>query len=77
MEQMTLFDERQEMVPLATRLRPSSLEEFAGQEHLLEKDIKTADRKGSDFLHDLLGSSRSRQDDTCQYYCRENKSRVH
>lgn len=37
MEQMTLFDERQEMVPLATRLRPSSLEEFAGQEHLLEK----------------------------------------
>lgn len=37
MEQMTLFDERQEMVPLATRLRPSSLEEFAGQEHLLGK----------------------------------------
>lgn len=35
--QMTLFDERQEMVPLATRLRPSSLEEFAGQEHLLGK----------------------------------------
>lgn len=34
---MTLFDERQEMVPLATRLRPSSLEEFAGQEHLLGK----------------------------------------
>lgn len=37
MEQMTLFDERQEMVPLATRLRPSSLEEFTGQEHLLGK----------------------------------------
>ena len=37
MDQMTLFDERQEMVPLATRLRPSSLEEFAGQEHLLGK----------------------------------------
>ena len=37
MEQMTLFDERQEMVPLATRLRPSSPEEFAGQEHLLGK----------------------------------------
>ena len=37
MEQMTLFDERQEMVPLATRLRPSSREEFAGQEHLLGK----------------------------------------
>lgn len=37
MKQMTLFDERQEMVPLATRLRPSSLEEFAGQEHLLGK----------------------------------------
>ena len=37
MEQMTLFDERQGVVPRATRLRPSSLEEFAGQEHLLGK----------------------------------------
>ncbi len=35
MEQMTLFDEGLKTSPLASRLRPSTLEEFAGQEHLL------------------------------------------
>lgn len=35
MEQMSLFDNRGENVPLASRLRPVSLEDFAGQEHLL------------------------------------------
>ncbi len=35
MEQMTLFDDRISMAPLANRLRPAALEEFAGQEHLL------------------------------------------
>ncbi len=35
MEQMTLFDDRTYAAPLASRLRPASLEEFAGQEHLL------------------------------------------
>lgn len=35
MEQISLFDNRREITPLASRLRPGSLEEFAGQEHLL------------------------------------------
>ncbi|MEZ3437008.1 MAG: replication-associated recombination protein A [Lachnospiraceae bacterium] len=35
MEQMTLFDNRKETAPLASRIRPETLEEFAGQEHLL------------------------------------------
>ncbi|MCM1087164.1 MAG: replication-associated recombination protein A [Muribaculaceae bacterium] len=35
MEQMTLFDNRTETIPLASRLRPQRLEEFIGQEHLL------------------------------------------
>lgn len=35
MEQMSLFDDRPRTAPLATRLRPSSLDEFVGQEHLL------------------------------------------
>ncbi len=35
MEQMTLFDDRTYAAPLASRLRPAALEEFAGQEHLL------------------------------------------
>ena len=37
MEQMSLFDDRGQSAPLATRLRPDSLEDFAGQEHLLGK----------------------------------------
>ena len=32
MEQMSLFDDREQSAPLATRLRPDSLEDFAGQE---------------------------------------------
>lgn len=36
MEQLSLFEsERVQSVPLANRLRPDTLEEFAGQEHLL------------------------------------------
>ncbi len=39
MEQMTLFDampdDREKMIPLASRLRPHKLEDFIGQEHLL------------------------------------------
>ena len=34
MEQMTLFD-REMPQPLAARLRPRNLEEYAGQTHLL------------------------------------------
>lgn len=37
MEQMTLFDDRTYTAPLASRLRPKTLDEFAGQEHLLGK----------------------------------------
>ena len=35
MEQISLFDRREETVPLASRLRPQKLEDFVGQEHLL------------------------------------------
>ena len=35
MEQITLFDNRVETIPLASRLRPQKLEDFVGQEHLL------------------------------------------
>lgn len=35
MEQMSLFDNRKENIPLASRLRPTTLEDFAGQTHLL------------------------------------------
>lgn len=35
MEQMSLFDDRKVYAPLASRLRPKSLADFIGQEHLL------------------------------------------
>lgn len=35
MEQMSLFDDRKLTAPLASRLRPTDLDEFVGQEHLL------------------------------------------
>lgn len=35
MEQMSLFDNREKTAPLASRLRPETLEEYAGQRHLI------------------------------------------
>lgn len=37
MEQLSLFDHREQMAPLASRLRPDNLEEYVGQEHLIGK----------------------------------------
>jgi putative ATPase len=37
MEQMSLFDDRKISAPLASRLRPTTLEGFVGQTHLLGK----------------------------------------
>ena len=35
MEQMTLFDNREKTAPLASRLRPETLDEYVGQKHLI------------------------------------------
>ena len=35
MEQLSLFDNREQTAPLASRLRPDNLEEYVGQEHLV------------------------------------------
>ena len=37
MEQMSLFENNRAMTPLASRLRPDSLDNFVGQEHLVGK----------------------------------------
>lgn len=37
MEQLTLFDNREQTTPLASRLRPDTLEDYAGQKHLIGK----------------------------------------
>jgi putative ATPase len=35
MEQLSLFDDREQSAPLASRLRPESLDEYVGQRHLI------------------------------------------
>ena len=35
MQQQSIFDDRAQNNPLASRLRPASLEDFVGQSHLL------------------------------------------
>lgn len=35
MEQLSLFDDRERSAPLASRLRPESLDEYVGQRHLI------------------------------------------
>ncbi len=35
MEQLSLFDDRERMAPLASRLRPDNLDEYVGQRHLI------------------------------------------
>ena len=37
MEQLTIFDNRSESAPLASRLRPETLDEYVGQQHLIGK----------------------------------------
>lgn len=37
MEQLSLFDDRERSAPLASRLRPESLDEYVGQRHLIGK----------------------------------------
>lgn len=37
MEQMSMFDDRAESAPLASRLRPETLDEYVGQKHLVGK----------------------------------------
>lgn len=37
MEQLSLFDDREKTAPLASRLRPVSLEDYVGQKHLIGK----------------------------------------
>lgn len=37
MEQLSLFDDRERNAPLASRLRPATLEDYVGQRHLIGK----------------------------------------
>ena len=62
MEQLSLFDDRAAVGPLASRLRPSGLEEFVGQKHLL------GEGKVLRRIIDLLGTAGSGKDHAGQNY---------
>ena len=66
MEQQSLFGNRagQDM-PLATRMRPRTLEEFAGQRHLLGKGkvLRQLIEEDQRVFHDFLGAAGRGQND--------------
>ncbi len=51
--------------PLAERMRPDTLDEYAGQQHILGpgKPSAGAGGAGSAYVHDLVGAAGRRQDD--------------
>ena len=71
MEQMTLFGNNRTMTPLASRVRPDTLDEFVGQEHLLGKGKILRQLIEQDHISSMIfwGTARCGQDDSCQYYC--------
>ena len=79
MRQQTFFEPDPQDVPLATRMRPRELEEFAGQEHLLgeRQGAAPAHRSGPGFLHDFWGPPGSWENDVGPDYRREDKSKFH
>ena len=56
-------------IPLAERLRPQSLEEFAGQTHLIGEGGMLRRLIESSFLHDFLGASRRGKNDVSSDHC--------
>ena len=60
--------------PLAARMRPRTLDEVVGQEHIIGKDKLSVSchQGGQDQLHHFLWTARYRQNDAgeshCQYY---------
>ena len=60
MEQITIFDNRPEVAPLASRLRPETLDEYVGQQHLIGKGKILMDgtlediRRGGDNIDETV-----------------------
>ncbi len=58
MEQLSLFSQEVNMsAPLASRLRPQSLNDYIGQEHLVGPGKVLRQILDNDKLHDILGAS--------------------
>ena len=58
--------------PLAARMRPRTLDEVVGQEHIIGKDKLLYRAIKADKIHHFLWTARYRQNDAgeshCQYY---------
>ena len=78
MEQLSMFDYKETMSPLASRLRPESLETFVGQKHLLGKGklLRQLIDQRPDPFHDLLGAARRREDHPGQHHRQTDQRRL-
>ena len=78
MEQLSLFDDRERTAPLASILRPDSLEDFVGQEHLVGKRKILRQLIERDQISSMIfwGPPGVGKNDSCKHYCRKDESRV-
>ena len=79
MIQQTLFGETDTGRPLASRMRPRTLEEFAGQRHLLGegkvlRQLIDGDRVPSMVL---LGAAWRGQNDACAHHRQQDEGEFH
>ena len=83
---MSLFDGEPEgpsgplrTAPLAERMRPRSLEELSGQEHLVGpgKPLRIQIERDDSGSHDFVGSARSGQNHTGQDHSRNHPRELH
>lgn len=63
------------MEPLAYRMKPKSLDDFYGQEHIIGKDKLLYRLIKADKLTSVIfwGPTGSRKNFTCQSYCKYNR----
>ena len=75
MEQMSLFDNRITSAPLASRLRPETLQDYVGQKHLLGEGKMLRRLIEQDQISSmiLLGASWCRENYAGADHCRYDK----
>ena len=75
MIQQTLFGETDTGRPLASRMRPRTLEEFAGQRHLLGEGKVL--RQLIDGDRGVLGAAWRGQNDACAHHRQQDEGEFH
>ena len=73
-----LYD-RKHTVPLASRIRPVSLEEFVGQQHLLGQGKMLRQLIEKDQISSMIfvGAAWVWESHSGQHHCRKDKSKLH